>query len=93
MNLSMMNVLWTVLLGESFALDDARLANIMSSLEELLRGASVSSLMALLLPGLYQRLHPRFEMARDAFEKVRQLVKEVIEQRARQLHEGGFKQK
>ena len=48
------------------------------AIENVLRDAKVSGLLAVLFPTLFKYLHPRFERGRRTFESCRSLMKEAI---------------
>nr|APH81376.1 cytochrome P450 CYP3034A1 [Tigriopus kingsejongensis] len=79
MNISIVNALWVILVGERLELDDARLLDIVKTLDKLLRGAQVSGLLSVLFPTLYKYFHPRFALAKNTFESMRSLMTQAIE--------------
>eukprot|EP00094_Tigriopus_californicus_P010881 TCALIF_10496-PA protein Name:"Similar to Cyp2j6 Cytochrome P450 2J6 (Mus musculus)" AED:0.07 eAED:0.07 QI:0/0.78/0.7/0.9/1/1/20/349/2332 len=78
MNISIINALWLILVGERLELDDERLLKIVRTMDKLLRETQVSGLFSVLFPTLYKMVHPRFKFARDTFESMRILMKQAI---------------
>ena len=84
-NVSIVNALWVLLVGEKLDLHDDKLADIVKAIDNVLMSAQVSSLLALLFPTLFKWFHPRFKRAQMAFEKARSLVRPKIKQRAEMI--------
>lgn len=78
-NLSVVNALWMILVGERLSLDDQRLIKIVQSIENVLKAAQVASLLALLMPGVFKMISPRFEGARVMFEECKSLMRSAID--------------
>lgn len=79
-NLSVINALWMILVGERLDLDDKRLLHIVKAIEAVLKSAQVASLVAILFPTIFKMFHPRFERARVAFEDAKVLMRSAINQ-------------
>ena len=50
MNISIINALWAIMVGERLDLDDPNLAKVVQSIDELLHGSSPVSPLAAVLP-------------------------------------------
>ncbi len=71
LNLSVVNVLWFILVGQRLDLDDQRLLGVVHAIDRVLKSAEVSSLLAVLWPQLFKLVHPRFKAAKETFEDAR----------------------
>nr|AIL94126.1 cytochrome P450 CYP3034A1 [Tigriopus japonicus] len=78
MNISIINALWLILVGERLELDDERLLKIVRTMDKLLRETQVSGLFSVLFPNVYKMIHPRFKFAQETFESMRTLMKQAI---------------
>lgn len=78
MNISIINALWLILVGERLELDDERLLKIVRTMDKLLRETQVSGLFSVLFPNVYKMVHPRFKFAQETFESMRTLMKQAI---------------
>ena len=78
-NLSIVNALWMILVGERFNLNDQGLQQLVRSVENVLKSAQVASLLSILCPDLFKWIHPRFKRAKDTFDDCKTLMRNAIQ--------------
>ena len=91
MNISIVNALWGILVGERLELTDPKLLHILKAFDDLLRGNNGNSSLARLLPFKSMALWPGFkhwtgfESGRKVFEDLQNFVKPYIEEHSSTL--------
>ena len=89
MNLSIVNALWQLLVGEKFQLDDQRLHHIVNLLNEAVQARGNSSILLNILgPDYVEKYSPEFKAGMKMVNSIAVLVKEHI-----QIHKKGLEDK
>ena len=79
MNLSIVNALWVLMVGEKLALDDQKLLSIVKALDSFIRHRTIPNpVWALFGPWAVERFDPLYKNALDMFNSIKNMVKPYI---------------
>lgn len=91
LNLSIVNALWVILVGEELDLEDPQLAEIIQRIDSILRvNARINSFMNSLSPALTKKYDKTFHQVSDAFEAVKSVIKPYVEKHKKTFQPGRF---
>jgi len=91
LNLSIVNALWVILVGEELDLDDPQFIEIVQLIDKVLRvNTRINFFLNFLSPALTKRFDKTFHIFKRAFDALKSLVRPYVEKHKETLQPGKY---